>query len=156
MDDHTLPSKQFVQINVSGADPALWQRLRSKLFQTLNDLLDAVVDTEQGSTVREEAQQLMLASLGYLKEKLARPGLENDKIEAETRRLYAQMELDRAEARKRHAEAEAIELQTKIRRLRVVLGGAHALLLGEQGEEAVVFVQQIDAFLTTLDKLAAS
>jgi hypothetical protein len=34
-----------------------------------------------------------------------------------------------------------------------VLGAAKALMMGEEGEEAVIFTAQITAFLETLDKL---
>jgi hypothetical protein len=65
------------------------------------------------------------ALLAHAKAWLARAGLENEKIEAEVNRLYAQIEIDFAEARKRHAEANAIEFATAMRKLRVALGGGY-------------------------------
>lgn len=157
MDETNLPEKkQFVQVDVRGKTTELWQSLRPKLIQAMNDVLDAVIDTEHGTTVRDEAKQLTTALLDYAKANLARPGLENERIEAEIRRLYGQMEIDRAEARKKYAEADALEFNTKVKRLRLALGAAKAFLVGEEGEEAVIFTKQITAFLETLEKFTSS
>src|SRR5215510_12105862 len=110
MDESYLPEKkQFVRVDVRGKTTELWQSLRPKLIQAMNEVLDAVIDDEQGTTVRDEMKQLTTALLDYAKANLARPGLENERIEAEIRRLYGQMEIDRAEARKKHAEADTLE-----------------------------------------------
>ena len=53
------------------------------------------------------------------------------------------------------AEYAALEFQTKVKRLRLVLGGAKAMLIGEPGEEAVIFAKQIEEFLQTLKELTA-
>jgi hypothetical protein len=157
MDEEYLPEKrQFVRVDVTGKTAALWQSLRPKLIQAMNDVLDAVIDDEHGTTVRDEAKQLTTALLDYAKANLARPGLENERIEAEIRRLYGQMEIDRAEARKKHAEADTLEFNNKVKRLRLVLGMAKAFMVGDTGEEAVIFTAQITAFLETLEKLASS
>jgi len=157
MDETNLPEKkQFVRVDVTGKTAALWQSLRPKLIKAMTDVLDAVIDEEHGTTVREEMKQLTTALFDYAKANLARPGLENERIEAEVRRLYGQMEIDRAEARKKHAEAETLEFNNKVRRLRLVLGAAKALMVGEEGQEAVIFTAQITAFLETLENLGSS
>jgi len=157
MDETNLPEqKRFVRVDVRGKTAELWQSLRPKLIQAMNDVLDAVIDDEHGTTVRDEMKQLTTALLDYAKANLARPGLENERIEAEIRRLYGQMEIDRAEARKKHAEADALEFTNKVKKLKFVLGMAKAYMLGEEGEEAVICTAQITAFLETLDNLASS
>jgi hypothetical protein len=157
MDEARLPEKkQLMRIDVRGKTTELWQSLRPKLIQTMTMVLDTVIDAEHGTTVRDEVKQFTTALLDYAKANLARPGLENERIEAEVRRLYGQMEIDRAEARKKHAEADTLEFNNKVRRLRLVLGAVKALMVGEEGEEAVIFTAQITAFLETLDKLASS
>jgi hypothetical protein len=157
MDEACLPErKQLARFDVRGKTTALWQSLQPKLIQAMTDVLDAVIDDEHGITVRDEAKQLTTALLHYAQAQLARPGLENERIEAEVRRLYGQMEIDRAEARKKHAEADTLEFNNKVRRLRLVLGAAKAFMMGDTGEEAVIFTAQMTAFLETLDKLASS
>lgn len=155
MEQEHLQEPQFALVTVSGKSAQRWSQFRDKLLQTLQVVLDTVLDTEEGTTVRDEAQQFTRALLDYAKAHLARPGLENDKLEAEIRRLFSQSEADRAEARKKNAEAEALEFQTKVRRLRLVLGGAKAMLVGEQGEEAIIFGKQIEEFLQILKELTA-
>jgi hypothetical protein len=157
MDDTCLPEKQrFIGVDVTGKTTGLWQSLRPKLIQAMTDFLDTVVDDAQGTTVRDEMKQLTTALLDYAKANLARPGLENEQLEAQIRRLYVQMEIDRAEARKKHAEADTLELNNKVKRLRLVLGMAQAFLVGDASEEAVIFTAQIEAFRTTLNELTSS
>ncbi len=157
MDEAHLPEKkQLMRVDVRGKTTELWQSLRPKLIQTMTIVLDTVIDDEHGTTVRDEVKQFTTALLDYAKANLARPGLENERIEAEVRRLYGQMEIDRAEARKKHAEADTLEFNNKVRRLRLVLGTVKALMVGEEGEEAVIFTKQITAFLETLEKLTSS
>ena len=75
MDEAHLPEKkQFVQVDVRGKTAALWQSLRPKLIQAMTDILDAVIDDEHGTTVRDEAQQLTTALLDYAKANLVRVG----------------------------------------------------------------------------------
>src|SRR5262249_21831890 len=138
---------------VTGQDPLLWQGLRSKLVEVINGVLDSVIDHEKETTVREEAKKMTSALLDHAKARLAKAGLENEKIEAEIQRLYTQIENDYAEARKKHAEAEAIELNTALKKLWLSVGLTKAMLIGEAGEENIVFSQQIDAFLGTLKEL---
>jgi hypothetical protein len=78
------------------------------------------------------------------------------RIEAEVRRLHGQMEIDRVEARKKHAEADTLEFNNKVKWLRLVLGATKALMVGEEGEEAVIYTAQMTAFLETLEKLTSS
>jgi hypothetical protein len=152
MDDHTEPGR-YLRIDVTGRNPGLWKQYRpvliEKIVQALNQLLDQVIDPERGSILREPSSKLTLV----LCDQLAREGPENEKIEAEVRRLYAQIESDSAEARERHARAEALEFTTAVRKLQLVLGGTKAMLIGDPGEEALLFGQQIDEFLKVLKEL---
>ena len=149
MDSEHLPDKRYIRVDVRGDNEALWRQFRSKLLQGLNDLLDAVVDPESGTTLREETQNLAAAVLNHAKARLARPGVEIEKLEAEIHQLYA-------DARKKHAEAAALEFDTKVRQMRFILGGARALLTGDEGKEAVLFLTQIAAFIKSLDEFSSS
>ncbi len=156
MDSEHLPDTRYIRVDVRGDSEELWQKFRSKLLQGLNDLLDAVVDPESGTTLREETQNLAAAVLNHAKARLARPGVEIEKLEAEIHRLYTQAEADLADARKKRAEAAALEFDTKVKRMRLFLGGAKALLTGDEGEEAVLFGTQIDTFIKSLDEFSSS
>lgn len=154
MDDLELPREGMARIDVTGRTPALWRDMRPKLLQAINEVLDKVVDPVKGTTLREEAQQLLAAGLGNIKVRLAKAGLENEKIEAEVAKTYAEQEKLLAEARKANSEAEAREFQTAVQRLRLVLGGTKAMLIGDTDEEALLFGRQIDAFLEVLKDVA--
>lgn len=116
--------------------------LGPRLQRTLERLLDTVVDHRSQSTVREEAQELIVQSIQHLKERLGRPGLENEEIAARAAKLLAEAELAKATAAKSQAEASEIELRLLARRLRLVIEAERAFAAG-----------QTDAFLTVLEDL---
>jgi len=113
-----------------------------RLQRTLERLLDTVVDHRAQSTVREEAQELIAQSIQHLKDRLGRPGLENEEIAARAAKLLAEAELAKATAAKSQAEASEIELRLLARRLRLVIEAERAFAAG-----------QTDAFLTVLEDL---
>lgn len=49
-----------------------------------------------------------------------------------------------------------LEFNNKVKRLRLALGMAKALMVGDTGEEAVILTAQIEAFRATLDEMASS
>jgi hypothetical protein len=159
--DHTLPSPQpleksppdYVQINVRGEDPGTWKRLRGSLVSTIQQMLGSLADVAESGKVREEARKISVAALEYARAKLEKPGLENAKIEAEVLRHYAEREKALAEARVKNAEAEKVELANAVRKLKLSLGAAKVMLIGEDGDEAALFSLQIDEFLRVLKEL---
>jgi hypothetical protein len=119
--------------------------LGPRLQGALERLLDTVVDHRSQATVREEAQALLAQSIQHLKDRLGRPGLENEEIAARATKLLAEAELAKATAAKSQAEAGEIELKLLARRLRLVIEAERALAAG-----------QTDAFLGVLEDLGRS
>jgi hypothetical protein len=105
-------------------------------------LLDSVVDQTRQTTVREEAQEVLARSIQHLKDRLSRPGLENEEIAARAANLIAQAEAHKAVAAKTHAEAQEIELRTLARKLRLVIEAERALASDD-----------LQAFLAVLEDL---
>ena len=95
--------------------------LLPKLQTTIGRILESVVDTEKGTTVRDEALDILKESISHLKEKLRQKGLQNEEITARVSKLLSEAENQRASARKTRAESEQIEFLNTIRKLRLVL-----------------------------------
>jgi len=148
--------KSFTQSDITRKSDSLWQLLQPKLIQAMIKALNTVIDDKQGITIRNEMKQLTASLLDYAKANLTHPGLQNERMEAEIRRLYGQMEIDRTEAREKHADADTLEFNNKVRRLRLVLDATKPLMVEEEGKEAVNFIAQVTAFLGTLDKLTSA
>ncbi|MDN5200168.1 hypothetical protein QQ008_02320 [Fulvivirgaceae bacterium BMA10] len=120
------------------------------MIQVVKEFLDFTIDHENKSTIKDEARVFTTALLDYAKQKLAKPGIDNQKTLAEIEEIYARRQRELAEARKTNAEAEKIEFETSIRKLKVALGSAKVLLIGKQGGEEILFLKQIDNFLDVL------
>jgi hypothetical protein len=122
-----------------------WDTLGPKLQRALDQVLDSVVDHRRQSTVREEAQNLISDSIQNLKERLAKPGLENAELAAKAAKLLAEAEERKSVAAKTHAEAEAIEFSTIIKKLRLLLEAEKAMR-----------AESPDAFLEVLREMGSS
>lgn len=154
MENQLQKREGILRIDVVGKSPDTWSSLRSKLLAAIGKVLDSVIDPEHGTTVREEAKKFTSALLDHARARLAKAGLENEKIEAEVAKLYAECESISADARKKHAEAEATEFETAVKRLKLALELTKAMLIGEPGEEAIVFGNQVQALLGVLSEAA--
>lgn len=137
-----LVVEAFVAARRDGTLPAPVSGLGPRLQQTLERLLDTVVDQRTQSSVRQEAQDLIARSIQHLKDRLERPGLENEEIAARATKLLAEAQLAKATAAKSQAEAEEVELRILARRLRLVIEADRALAEG-----------RTDAFLHVLEDL---
>jgi hypothetical protein len=113
----------------AGPPASLLPRLQS----ALESLLDSVVDQRSQTILREEAQALLVQSIQHLKDRLNRPGLENEEIAARAAKLLAEAEATKAVAAKTHAEAGEIELRLLCRRIRLVIEAERAIAAGEIG-----------------------
>ncbi|RLD19457.1 MAG: hypothetical protein DRI69_08380 [Bacteroidetes bacterium] len=99
----------------------LQKELIPKLQTTIDRMLNSVIDTETGTTVKDEALDILKESIGHLKEQLRNKGLQNEEITARVTKLFAEAENQRAAARKTRAESEQLEFMNTIRKLRLVL-----------------------------------
>lgn len=143
--------KKYLKVDIAGRSPKVWNNLKEKMLIAINSFLDSTIDTIDNKTVRDEAKEFTHALLKYGKDKLAKAGLENDKILAEVDLLYSQKEKELAEARKLNAEAQRIEFDTAIKRLRLSLKMTKVMLIGEPGEEALIMVKSVEQFIEVLD-----
>lgn len=116
-----------------------------RLQRTLETLLDTVIDPRSQATVREEAQELLTLSIRHLKDRLGRPGLENEALAARAAKFLAEAEAAKAVAAKTRAEAGEIELRLLARKLRLVIEAERALA-----------VDNVEAFLRVLADLSRS
>lgn len=96
------------------------RKLRKKLLAALDRLLDTVIDIRTQKTVAETARDLTAGALEHLRERLREKGLENLKLEAETRRVLAEAEKIAADVRRTDAEAEGIRLDNLTKRIAMV------------------------------------
>jgi hypothetical protein len=144
---------EFIKVEVQGKDTSLWRTLQPKLIQTIHNFLNTVIDSERNTTIREEAKKFTSALLDYGKQKLEKAGLENDKIIAEVDLIYSQKEKEIAETRKIHAEADAIEFNTNIKKLRFSLLGIKVLMVGEKNEEELIFLKQVEEFISVIKEI---
>ena len=96
------------------------QKLRKKLLSALDRLLDTVIDIRTQQSVAATAKDLTAGALEHLRERLREKGLENLKLEAETRRILAEAEKIAADVRRTDAEAEGIHLDNLTKRIAMV------------------------------------
>lgn len=111
------------------------KELIPKLQTTIGRILDSVIDTETGTTVKDEALDILKESISHLKEQLRQKGLQNEEITARVSKLLAEAESQRASARKTRAESEQLEFLNTIRKLRLVLEAQLIMISDESSKD---------------------
>lgn len=94
--------------------------LRKRLLKALDGLLDTVIDIRSKQTIPEAAKDLTAGFLEHARERLREKGLENLKLEAETRLVLAEAEKVAAAVRRSDAEVEGLHLDNLTKRISIV------------------------------------
>lgn len=123
-----------------------------KLEQTLENVMDTVVNSKTGTTLGQEGQDLIVESIAHLKSKLKKSGLENEEIAANITKLLAEAQKERAETRRINAESEQLEFLTMIRKLKLVLEARKLYYIENENKEEM---QKIDSFVSLLKDYTA-
>ena len=110
----TLPSSPVTL----GENAKKYRRsLLEKIYKQMEQVLDAPLPTENGTTVREELGSIATKALGHVKAVIDKPALENEKVAAEVSKIIAEAEKLYAEARKVNLEADTLAIQNQRARL---------------------------------------
>jgi polyhydroxyalkanoate synthesis regulator phasin len=144
-------SKTFLQVKLAGKDKNLWSKLMPNFLLKIEKLLDTVINTEDNTTIRDEAKLFSNELIKFAKQKLKKAGYENEKILAEIEEIYSKAHRDHAETRKINAEAREIELRNQLTELKLSLGLMKALRTGENDEESILFLKQVDVFFEVVN-----
>jgi len=135
-----LQQKAIVKVKADGSNTpstaVFHKELLPKLQTTIERILDSVIDAEKGTTVKDEALDILKESISFLKEQLKQKGLQNEEITARVSKLLAEAENQRASARKIRAESEQLEFMNTIRKLRLVLEAQLIMIEGGNPKEA--------------------
>ncbi|MCD4692400.1 MAG: ORF6N domain-containing protein [Calditrichales bacterium] len=133
-------SKALVSAKSAGSKSqkavSLHKELIPKLQTTIDRILDSVIDIETGTTVKDEALDILKESINHLKEQLRHKGLQNEEITARVTKLLAEAENQRATARKTRAESEQLEFMNTIKKLRLVLEAQLIMISNENTKDA--------------------
>ncbi len=122
------------------------KELIPKLQTTIGRILDTVIDTEKGTTVKDEALDILKDSIMHLKEQLKQKGLQNEEITARITKILAEAENQRAIARKTRAESEQLEFMNTIRKLRLVLEAQLIMVVGKSHESTQRLKELVEFF----------
>lgn len=119
-----------------------WNNMGPRLQAAMDQVLDSVIDQKRKSTIREEAQNLISESINTLKDRLKKTGLENEELAAKATKLLAEAEKEKSIAAKTRAETEAVEFQTIVKKLRLLIEAQRAMTQNK-----------VDGFLNVLKEL---
>ncbi len=151
-----IRKNKITEISLSGSNPILWEKLRTKLISVLDKSLDTIINYDTGATIKEEAKEFTSEIIKYGKEKLKKVSIENDKLNAEIEEIFTKIKKEKAETRKINAEADKINLDNQLRAIKISLGSAKALLIGSESKEDILFIKRVDAFLAVINDIKYS
>jgi len=127
------------------------QEIGPKLEQAMEQVMSTVIDPKMGTTVRQEAHDIIHESISHLKERLKKTGLENEEIAARITKLLAEAEREKAETRKLNAETDQMEFLMMARKLKLVLEAQRLFYAGSDEEPET---QNLSAFIGLLNAYA--
>lgn len=97
------------------------QGVMLRLDRALGRVLDAIVEPEGTTTVRDEARAVALEGLGAIKAHLRKQGVQNEQTLAEIQKLMREAEAIDAEITARHVETEHRRLALVAKQLRIAI-----------------------------------
>ncbi len=151
--------KNILEVQVAGKDLSIWKEkkpeLIAKIQEVVDKIMDHIADPINQTTVRDEAKEVISLSLDHIKQKLAKPGIENQQTLAEIEQIYARINQTKTEERKTKAEADKLEFDNMLRKLEFSLGSTKILLLNDKDDETVIFTRQLDAWIKLVRDLRA-
>lgn len=109
---------------------AFRNELMNKINQTLGHVLDAMIDSKNQITVRDEAKAIAAEGLKAVKEFLKKSGIENEKSLAEIRRVMAEAEAIEVDTEGKRTENHHRQLALLAKQLRLVLQAQHYVETG--------------------------
>lgn len=101
------------------------QGLTTKLNMALGHVLDAIINPEIGTTVRDEAKAIAAEGLNTLKQYLKKVGITNERTLAEVRRIMAEAESIEVDAVRKRTETQHRQLALLAKKLRLVIQAQH-------------------------------
>jgi len=138
--------KTFIKIDVEGNDPTIWSKMKARLTETLFELLNSKINSNSGGTVKDEIQRASSNLIEYANAKLEKPTLENKKLLTEIEKILSDKARSAAETRKINAEADKIELDNIVYRLKIILGTAKMIANSTTDPDALIFIKNIEEF----------
>jgi hypothetical protein len=112
---------QLLRIDLSGLDPATFDRLFGKLAQALESSVARVTGDRPSPGTRQAIDDLATIAKNFAQARLQRPTLENQKLLAEIAEAFSAAEVNAQQARKTAAEADKQELENVLTRVQVIL-----------------------------------
>lgn len=106
-------------------DTPMKQGLATKLNMALGHVLDAIVNPEDGKTVRDEAQAIAAEGLKSIKDYLKRAGISNEKTLAEVRRIMAEAESIEVDVARKRTENQHRQFALLAKKLKLVIQAQH-------------------------------
>lgn len=110
-----------LRIDLTGLDPALFDRLFGQLQAAIVDVAEALAIRELSPVAQDSIGEVLGAAQTFLEAKLKEPSLKNKRLLAEITEAYARAERELAAAKKARAEAEGVELDNLQRRLALAM-----------------------------------
>lgn len=145
--------KKLVRIELTGADENLFAALKGKLIAMINKVLESAIDVNSGLTLKEEIQKFTSLGMQFAEAKLKKASIENELLISNIQEKYSQIEKNKAETRILNANAKALEFQQSLKELSFTLKMTKVLIAGNEGEESIIFLKQIDSFLEVVNSL---
>nr|WP_067063242.1 hypothetical protein [Mucilaginibacter sp. L294] len=137
-------TKSYLKIDLEGANPVLWSEMKSKLTSMIMNIMDFQINTKTDGSVKDEFARISSNVIEFANAKLEKASIENQKLLSEIENILANKGKELAEARKLNAEAEQIELNNMMTKLKIAIGAAKIIASSSKDPELLAFTKNIE------------
>lgn len=122
-----MNESELIRFELTGKDAELFKSLFSKLTKAMESVVQSLAKEEISDEKKNTIEEVVKITQSYVQAKVQKPSIENEKLIAQITSEYATAQEKLANARRTHAEAESIEVENELRKLRAVIEAATLL-----------------------------
>ena len=115
------PANEKIKINLSGSDPEVFNRVFSKLAETIEKAVGLLSMGEISGGMKENINDTAAIAQNYFEAKLRKPSIENEKYMAEITERYASAQEKIANVKKIQAETESIAIDNAAKKVQAAI-----------------------------------
>ncbi|MHA7844450.1 MAG: hypothetical protein ACX93I_14115 [Winogradskyella sp.] len=142
------------RIQVTGkTDEEHFKRVRENILRKVEEVFNSILEESDDYIEFDDTKKLTEISLEFLEKKVKNNTAEDYKKIAEIEALFSKAEKNKAATRDLDFNTRKAARHERLRDLKLKLTLGRFLLLGDKGEESIIFVKNIDNLIIVIDSI---
>ena len=141
----------YLRVDVRGVSADRWAALREELLDEIKAVLGSLDDKDLSAWFEEKAEKLNNLTLDIATQQMQTSHPDAARMAEEVQRKFAKREREQIKHTREMQEIKRQNDREAIRKLTLRLKLTRAIVVGEQGDEAILFGNQLTEMIDTLE-----